>query len=210
VDADVIKATQAKLLTFKQLALSADEQTGAFDRATKAAVDLAAAGFGAAETNAVQLGKALQDPIKGITALNRSGVTFTEIERAKIKELTESGEVLKAQDIILKAIETQVGGTAEATATASARMSLAFNAMKDGVGEALLPAFESLTKSLVPLVTDLGPKLGQIFIALVPVFDKVAVLLPRLIDSFIPLVDVFADIMVLVADLVIELLEAAP
>jgi phage-related protein len=198
VDADIIKATQAKLLTFKQLALSADEQTGAFDRATKAAIDLAAAGFGAAETNAVQLGKALNDPIKGITALNRSGITFTEIERAKIKELTESGKVLQAQDIILKAIETQVGGTAAATATASAKMTLAFNAMKDGVGEALLPAFESLTKALMPVIIDLGPKLGEVFSRFVPVIASVANALPMIINAMLPVVDLFADFALLV------------
>jgi hypothetical protein len=150
VDADIIKSTQSKLLTFKNLAQTADQVGGAMDRATLAALDLAAAGFGQAEQNAVQLGKALQDPIKGITALARSGVTFTKQEREKIKALTESGKVLEAQDLILKAIENQVGGTAAATATGSAKMSLAFLAMQDALGEALMPVFEAL----VPLVTD--------------------------------------------------------
>jgi hypothetical protein len=149
VDADIIKATQAKLLTFKNLAKTADEVGGSMDRATLAAVDLAAAGFGSAEQNAVQLGKALQDPIKGITALARSGVTFTEQEKEKIKALTESGKILEAQNMILGAIETQVGGTAAATATGSQKMALAFLALQDSIGEALLPVFEQL----VPLVT---------------------------------------------------------
>jgi hypothetical protein len=157
VDADIIKATQAKLLTFKNLAQTADEVGGAMDRATLAAIDLAAAGFGSAETNAVQLGKALQDPIKGITALARSGVTFTEQEKEKIKALVASGKLLKAQNLILTAIETQVGGTAEATATGSQKMALAFLAMQDALGEALMPVFEAF----VPLVTDLFGFLAQ-------------------------------------------------
>jgi hypothetical protein len=66
VDADVIKATQTKLATFSALTKSVRTAGGAFDRATKAALDMAAAGFGTAEGNAVQLGKALQDPIKGL------------------------------------------------------------------------------------------------------------------------------------------------
>jgi hypothetical protein len=82
-----IKATQAKLLTFKNLALTADQVGGAFDRANKAALDMAAAGFGSAEGNAVQLGKALENPIKGIAALAKSGVTFTDVEKEKIKTL---------------------------------------------------------------------------------------------------------------------------
>jgi hypothetical protein len=174
VDADIIKATQAKLLTFKNLALTADEVGGAMDRATLAAIDLAAAGFGEAEQNAVQLGKALQDPVKGITALARSGVTFTEQEKEKIATLVETNRVLEAQDLILSAIETQVGGTAAATATGSAKMSLAFLAMQDALGEALMPVFEAL----VPLVTDffgwVGDNIG-VMTALAAVFGLLAV-----------------------------------
>jgi hypothetical protein len=144
------------------------------DRATLAAIDLAAAGFGEAEQNAVQLGKALQDPVKGITALARSGVTFTEQEKEKIATLVESGKVLEAQNMILSAIETQVGGTAAATATGSAKMSLAFLAMQDALGEALMPVFEAL----VPLVTDffgwVGDNIG-VMTALAAVFATLAV-----------------------------------
>lgn len=201
VDAEVIKATQAKLLTFKELAKTADETGGAFDRATLAAVDLAAAGFGSAEGNAVQLGKALNDPIKGIAALNRSGITFTQIEREKIKALVESGETLKAQDMILKAIETQVGGTAAATADASVQMGLAFDNVKESVGMALLPAFQDLTKSLIPVIQDLGPKLGKVFEAFAPIIGKVADVLPTLIDALIPVADVFADFAVLILEI---------
>ena len=139
-----IKLVQAKLATFKNLTATVNIAGGAFDRATKAAFDLAAAGFGEAEQSATQLGKALQDPIKGITALARSGVTFTNTEKEKIKALVESGKVLEAQDIILKAIETQVGGTAEATATATEKMKIAFGEAQEALGNALLPAFERL------------------------------------------------------------------
>lgn len=116
IDQTVIKTTQAKLLTFKELAKTADEQGGAFDRATQAAVDLAAKGFGTAETNAVQLGKALNDPVKGLTSLGRAGITFTAQEQARIKTLVESNKLGQAQALVLKAIESQVGGTAAATA----------------------------------------------------------------------------------------------
>jgi hypothetical protein len=139
-----IKLVQAKLATFKNLTATVNIAGGAFDRATKAAFDLAAAGFGEAEQSATQLGKALQDPIKGITALARSGVTFTNTEKEKIKALVESGKVLEAQDIVLKAIETQVGGTAEATATATEKMKIAFGEAQEALGNALLPAFERL------------------------------------------------------------------
>lgn len=160
IDDDIIKSTQAKLLTFKDLAITADEAGGAFDRATTASLDLAAAGFGTAETNAVQLGKALQDPIKGITALARSGVTFTEVEKARIKTLVESNQLGEAQALILGAIEMQVGGTAAATTTASGRMTEAFAALKETIGLILLPAFTAMGTYLADTIL---PTLTQFF-----------------------------------------------
>jgi hypothetical protein len=158
IDDDTIKLTQAKLLTFKQLATSADEVGGYFDRATQASLDLAAAGFGTAETNAVQLGKALQDPIKGITALARSGVTFTEQEKSKIATLVKSNQMGEAQALVLKAIETQVGGTAAATATSSGKMEQAFENLKETLGLLLLPTFQKvagyITTSVIPAISN--------------------------------------------------------
>jgi hypothetical protein len=149
IDADLIKATQTKLATFSALTATVNTAGGAFDRATVASLDLAAAGFGSAESQAVALGKALQDPIKGITSLRKSGVTFTKSEQDKIKTLVESNRLLDAQNVILTAIETQVGGTAEAGVSAFARMQLIFDSMSDTVGEALLPAIKEFNEFLV-------------------------------------------------------------
>lgn len=142
IDEEVIKNTQAKLASFESLAKTADKAGGIFDRATLAAQDLAAAGFGEAESNAASLGRALQDPIKGLTALTRSGVTFNAAERDKIKALAESGKLGKAQNIIMAAIEKQVGGTAEATADSSAKIRLALGNVVENIGMALMPALD--------------------------------------------------------------------
>jgi hypothetical protein len=159
-DDELIKSTQAKLLTFKQLAETADTAGGAFDRATLAAFDLASAGFGSAETNAIQLGKALQDPIKGIAALARSGVTFTAAQKEQIKTLVETNRTLEAQDLILTAIEQQVGGTAAATVTSTQKIALIFGELSETAGMALLPAVEAvatqLQTQLVPIMEQLG------------------------------------------------------
>ena len=148
VDNLAIKATQAKLLTFGELAKTADEAGGAFDRATAAAIDLAAAGFGSAESNAVQLGKALNDPIKGIAALAKSGVTFTDQEKEKIKTLVASNKTLEAQELVLAAIEKQVGGTALATANDTDKMKEAFAQASQSIGKALLPFLQKLVPVL--------------------------------------------------------------
>lgn len=165
IDEDVIKATQTKLLTFKNLAATADDVGSSFDRATMAALDLAAAGFGEAAQNATQLGKALQDPIKGITALARAGVTFTEQEKTKIATLAKSGKMLEAQDELLKAIEGQVGGTAKASAKATDRIGLAFGEVAESLGTVLLPYFEKLATfvetTVVPYMEALADVIGE-------------------------------------------------
>jgi hypothetical protein len=204
MDINSIKATQAKLLTFKNLAATADDTGGSFDRATKAAIDLAAAGFGAAETNAVQLGKALQDPIKGITALARSGVTFTETEKAKIKTLMESGQVLEAQDMILKAIETQVGGTAVATANATDKMAQSFQIMKEEVGTAVLPLFEQITAlistALTPVAQALTPIFTTLFAALIPIVEKALPIFVEILNSLTPILQTLLNAMMPLLD----------
>lgn len=170
IEDEAIKAAQAQLLTFKNLAITADQAGGAFDRATKAVIDLAAAGLGSLDTSAVQLGKALQDPVKGLTALGRAGVTFTDEQKELIKTLVETNRTLEAQDLILAAIEQQVGGTAEATATASQKMSIAWGEIQESIGAILLPAFQGFADWLVAnlpniqaAVEEFGAAMGRIF-----------------------------------------------
>lgn len=206
VDQNIIKSTQAKLLTFAELAKTADESGGAFDRATKAALDLAAAGFGEASQNAVQLGKALQDPIKGITALARSGVTFTDQEKEKIKTLVESGQVLEAQNMILGAIEKQVGGTAEATANATDKIRVAFSQVMERLGMALLPMFEKFSTFLIetvfPIIESLGnkamPYLTEAFEFYGQIIEKriIPVVRDFLIPAFQRMADIFLEYIV--------------
>lgn len=187
IDDGQIKVVQAKLLTFEELAKSANTVGGSFDRATKAALDLEKAGFGDAASNAVQLGKALQDPIKGLTALTRSGVTFTEEQQDLIKELVRTNRTLEAQDLILGAIERQVGGTAEATATASGRMKVAFDELKESIGVALLPLFERLATKivdeLIPAFEAWWEKNGP---QVIEFLEKLAKVVARIVDELLP------------------------
>jgi hypothetical protein len=160
--AESIKDVQSKLLTFKEIAQEANVTGGLFDRATQAALDLQAAGFGEATQNAVQLGKALNDPVKGITALARSGVTFTEQEKEKIKALVQSGKMYEAQEVLLKAIEAQVGGTAEATATATFKIGAAFGHVRDELGTLLLPLFEKFANFMINTVVPYATKFSEV------------------------------------------------
>lgn len=167
VEDEEIQAAQAKIATFGKVSSATARMAGIFDRATNAAFDMASAGFGDAAGNAVQLGKALEDPIKGITALAKSGVTFTAQEKNKIKTLVESGKHLEAQKIVLKVIEKQVGGTAKATATTSAKAKAAFGEVAESVGRILLPQVNALMNKIIPVLNKVikwieeNPKLAQ-------------------------------------------------
>jgi len=173
IDQNSIKATQAKLLTFKELAASAGEVGGAFDRATKAAIDLEAAGFGSAEQQAVALGKALNDPTKGMTALARAGITFNDVEKEKIKTMQASGDLLGAQEVLLQAVETQVSGTAEATANSSDKMNVAFSLLKEELATGLMPAFDGAVEAIIPLIQEIGPHLSAAISATVNTFKVI-------------------------------------
>jgi hypothetical protein len=165
VDGEAIGVTQTKLMTFRELAKTADIAGGAFDRATMAAIDMAAEGFGSAESNAVQLGKALNDPIKGINSLSKSGIGFTEQEKAKIKTLVQSNQMLKAQDMILSAIETQVKDAAAAAATSSGKIAQSWAQIKDAFAEPLSIGIDSLpgsVESIFPKIIAKAEELGKL------------------------------------------------
>lgn len=149
VDDEVIKGAQTKLATFSEVAKNAT----LMGEATKTAADLAAAGFGSMDQASVMLGKALQDPTKGMTALSRVGVTFTDQQKEQIKAMQKSGDIAGAQAIIMKALKTQVGGVAEESATTSSKMSVAFGEVSEAVGGMLVPAFEKLAPLLAGFAT---------------------------------------------------------
>jgi hypothetical protein len=142
--AEQIKQVQTTLLTFKQIGKSAGVVGGIFERTTEAALDLAAAGFGTVESNAKQLGKALNDPIKGLTSLTKAGVTFTDSEKKRIKTLVESNKLGEAQVLVLEAIEKQVGGVAESSALTSKKLENLFGQIADAIGEEILPVLDDL------------------------------------------------------------------
>ena len=89
-----------------------------YERVTKAAADLATVTGQDLKGAMTQLSKALEDPARRVTDLARSGTVFTEQQKAQIKALQESGRLFEAQALILKEIEKQYGGAAEAAGSA--------------------------------------------------------------------------------------------
>ena len=136
---DAVSGAQALLLTFTKI------RGDVFPKATTAVLDMAQAMGTDLKSAALQVGKALNDPVLGVGALARAGVQFSEQQKEMIKSLVETGNVAKAQAIILKELETQFGGSAEA-----ARRTLggALAALKESFGD-LFEVSDTGTKDVV-------------------------------------------------------------
>lgn len=85
-----------------------------YEQALPAVLDMSTAMGKDLQSSALQLGKALNDPIRGVAALAESGIQFSNSQREQIKALVETGQTAEAQRIILKELETQFGGAAKA------------------------------------------------------------------------------------------------
>ncbi len=123
----------AVLLTF--VAISGKE----FKRTLRLSQDLAQLGFGSMRNAAVQLGKALEDPTIGLSALRRVGVSFSPVLREQIILLAELGESAKAVALTLSTIEEQTGGAGRAAATG-------LTGAIDNLGDSFTRFFETLSK----------------------------------------------------------------
>lgn len=136
LEADVIlKDITANMLTFGNIA---GEQ---FDRAQQAAIDMAERLDKGPREAAVMVGKALNDPIKGIAALGEAGVQFSDKQKAMIQSLVETGNTAAAQGIILGELERQFKGAAEAAQNADPFNAFgdALNNLAEAVGQKILP-----------------------------------------------------------------------
>jgi hypothetical protein len=147
---DAVLSAENLLLTFTKIGKDI------FPEATKITADLATALKMDLNSAAMMVGKALNDPIKGIAAMGRAGVQFSEDQKMMIKSLVETGKTAEAQRIILKELETQVGGSAQAMGqTFGGQIEITKNALlniAESVGTKLLPALGLLVKAFSEMV----------------------------------------------------------
>jgi hypothetical protein len=92
------------------------------------------------KSSAIQLGKALNDPIKGVTALQRVGVSFTASQKDQIKTLVDSGKTMDAQKLILRELNKEFGGSAKAAATPFDKLKVSAGNLAETAGGVLAPA----------------------------------------------------------------------
>lgn len=104
--ASKVRDAAGALLSFRSIVGDSFKQT------LELAQDMASVFGGDLRTSTVQLAKALEDPIQGLTALRRIGVTFTTEQRTLAKEMVKTGRTAEAQAVIFDALESQIGGSA--------------------------------------------------------------------------------------------------
>lgn len=171
---EILKKVTANLLTFGNVSGEV------FDRAQQAAVDMSARLGQDLQSSAVMLGKALNDPIKGLTALGRVGVQFTKGQKAQIEAMAEAGNVAGAQGIILAELERQFKGAAQAAADTSPwrKAQVAIDQAMDKIGEAILP--------VIPVIADAIKSVADAFSSLSPGMQKAIVVVGVLAAVFGP------------------------
>jgi len=151
IDDEAIQSGQNLLLTFSRIRNETGKGNDVFNQTTKAALDMSVAMGTDMRTSALQLGKALNDPAKGLTRLTRSGVTFTDQQVKQIKALQASGDMLGAQKIIIGEVNREFGGSAAAAATPMDKLKVSVGNLAEAGGAVLVPALDKAAKVLTVL-----------------------------------------------------------
>lgn len=135
-DDEAIIGGQSMLLTFTKIGKDV------FPAASTAMLNMAQK-FGSIKEASIQLGKALNDPVAGVSALRRVGVMLSDQQEQQITDFMAVNDIASAQKVILKELETEFGGLAEAVGkTPEGKWAEFLNKMGDVgevVGNYLLP-----------------------------------------------------------------------
>ena len=143
-----IERAQTVMLGFKTV-------TGdVFDSAMQNVLDMAEV-MGMDLVSAVQtVGKALDDPVKGLGSLQRQGFAFSESQKAMLADMVATGKQAEAQKIILDELATTYGGAAKAGQNAFQQLDIAIGNLQKTIGSTLNPVVESITKDITALVNQ--------------------------------------------------------
>lgn len=152
VDDEAIKSSENLLLGFTNIRNEVGRGNDVFNKATAAVLDYSVRTGRDASQAAILFGKALNDPIKGLSALTRVGIQFTAAQKDQIKSLVDSGDLMGAQKLVLAELETRYGGAAEAAGKTLpgqlAVLNESFNNLAGEIVARLVPAFQALLDSI--------------------------------------------------------------
>ena len=157
VDDEVVKNGAAVLLTFREIG----EQV--FPQAMEAALNMSAVMGGDLQGSIVQIGKALNDPIAGVSALRKVGVALTDQQKEQIQSYIALGDVESAQAVILQELQMEFGGAAEAMNAAgsgSENLKTAFGNLAEEIGGLLLPGTRSFNEVMTETVDGISANIA--------------------------------------------------
>lgn len=151
---EAIIGAENLLLTFTNI------KSEVFQRTLPAILDLSQAMGQDLKQSTLQVGKALNEPITGLSALREVGIQFTEQQEKQIKVMTEAGNVAAAQGVLLAELERQFGGSAEAMADPAIQLANSFGDMKESIGSVSLLIKTELAKAAMPLLEKVMEKVN--------------------------------------------------
>jgi hypothetical protein len=154
---DATVAAAGVLATFTQV------KGDVFKDAIVSAQDLSAVMGQDLQSSVVQIGKALNDPIKGITALSRVGVSFTEQQKQQITQMAKAGDIAGAQAMILRELQTEFGGAAEAMSSPFTRIGNIVGDIGEGIGAVFLPALEAVASRIADGILPVAESMSEKF-----------------------------------------------
>ena len=197
------------LLTFHNIRNELGDGNKVFDRTLVAAQNLSAALGTDLESATMQLAKALENPATGLTALSRSGTTFTAQQKDMIRTMVDAGDTLGAQRMILDVVESQYGGMAETMAqTTRGKIKTAMNTLSDSMeqfGALLVPMVDKVSEFIKQLgdgLANLEPETRQtivMFAGIAAAIGPVLLVVGKLITSIVAIKGVLAGIVAAVS-----------
>jgi murein DD-endopeptidase MepM/ murein hydrolase activator NlpD len=173
IDDEAIQSGENLLLTFTNVRNETGKGNKIFDRATQTITDMSVALGQPLKSSAIQVGKALQDPVKGATALRRVGVQLTDQQKNQIAAFVKSGDKMGAQKVILKELSREFGGAAAAQATAGDKLRVSLGNLAEAAGRILVPALDTVAKYVTGVIDAFVEGKG-IAKYIFPVFEGIA------------------------------------
>lgn len=149
--------TKAQVMDMQSLMITFPNITkDNFEGASQAILDMSARLHKGADQVAIMVGKALQDPARGILALRRVGVNFDKEHTDRIKRMIQQGHILQAQAAIMKELQTEFAGSAAANAAADPLF--AFNKSLEETKEQIGDVVVEIQKQLAPTLLYLAER----------------------------------------------------
>ncbi len=137
-DEDILANVTSPLITFRNVAGET------FKEAQELILDMSEVLGQDLKSSAIQVGKALNDPIQGVTALRRVGVQLSDQQEKQVKDFMAVNDIASAQKVILAELASEFGGQARNVVDPLKQLKNTIGDIAEQLGNILLPVLRSL------------------------------------------------------------------